>query len=333
MKKIALISVILSIQPCLVIGSEWIIPAGAENSATVYIQGMMDSQKQCAKYCGPKGFRATTGEHVSLANSAELIYRPFIGKELDEVVLTQKSAYSWYNPLNLMHYIERYAFALQLKKYGYIVIDSLPGMPSISAHAMDFFKLNFGQERDIDECSSKIELAEQAGIETKILFGASRGAATIFNAHAQNNYKNIKMIILEGCFDTVEHVVEYRAPAILKKIALPYLFLRFISLVTEYKLDGTNPLKNIEQFPKDVPVVFITSQVDKNVPMECTLKVVEELRKVRNNVHLLILEESGHNHYALGNGEDQIRYLKFMHQLYKQYGLPYISRLTEDFKD
>ena len=76
-------------------------------------------------------------------------------------------------------------------------------MPTVLAHAVDIFKLNFGQEGDIDEHARKVALCDQKYPHMpKILWGVSRGAAVAFNAHAQNNYENVKMLVLEGVLIT-----------------------------------------------------------------------------------------------------------------------------------
>lgn len=67
-------------------GEDWTVPNG-EPVYTVYYQGMMSSQTQLAKYVGRKGFVSTTGEHVTIGDKGiEVILRPWIGKELDEVI-------------------------------------------------------------------------------------------------------------------------------------------------------------------------------------------------------------------------------------------------------
>jgi hypothetical protein len=313
-----------------VAAQDWFNPTG-ENVQTVFFQGMMDSQKQCAKFCGENGMNATTGEHVTCPNSTELIYHPYIGKELDEIILENDVRYAWYNPLSYIGILQRWGFQKQRQRYNYLIEGTQPGKPSVSTHSIDFFKLNFGQERDIEECSRKIAACDQdfPGA-TKILWGTSRGAAAWFDGHAHRNYDNVKMLVCEGCFDTVGHTIEKRTPWLLKKLGVHILFHYFLAAVTEYKTEGISPLTSVEKFPEKVPLVFITSAADTNVAQECTYALLQKLKKRNKNpLHCLILKDTPHNIYSLGKGEDQEKYLHFMHCLYKKYNLPHIPQYAQ----
>ncbi len=315
---------------CSIGAQEWINPTN-QDVRTIFLQGMMDSQKQCAKFCGEKGMTATTGEHVICPTAKDLIYNPYIGKELDEIILHNEGQYSWYNPLNYIGMLQEWAFAKQRKNYKYIISGTQPGKPSVATHAIDFFKLNFGQERDIEECSAKIDACDKEFPNAqKILWGTSRGAAGWFNAHAHKKYDNVKMLVCEGCFDTVGHTIEKRTPWMLKKLGVHILFHYFLSAVTEYKVNGISPITSAEQFPEDVPLVFITSKADTDVAKECTYALMKKLKeRNKNPIHCIKLNDSPHNYYSLGKGEDQNKYLRCMHRLYKKYKLPYIPQYAE----
>lgn len=315
------------------IAQEWVNPTG-NIVQTIFVQGMMDSQKQCAKSCGPKGMIATTGEHVVCPESIELIQNPYIGKELDEIILAHDNRYAWYNPLAYIGMVQQWGFEKQRAKYNYIIKGTRPDKPSVATHSVDFFKLNFGQHRDIEECSSKIALCnEQYPKSKKILWGTSRGGAALFDALAKKKYDDVSMLVCEGCFDTVGHTIEMRTPWLLKKMGLHIAFHYFLAAVTEYKVNGISPINSVETFPEKVPVVFITSQADTNVAKECTLALMQKLKeRNKNPIHCCVLKESIHNRYALGDGEDQQKYRHFIHRLYKKYDLPYIAHYAESTK-
>jgi len=310
--------------PSYVYAQEWVVPH--KDVQTIFMQGMMDSQRQCAKYCGSSGAQVATGERVVCPTSNTLMRNPYIGKELDEVILHNSTNYSWYNPLKLVIKFQEQLSCWQGSPFNYQVMGSIPGMPSVVSHAINVFKLNFGQESDMYQHQAKVNICEQyAPGCNKILWGTSRGAATVFNAHAKYKYENIKMIILEGCFDTVRHTIETRVPYYLKYLGLHIAFDYFLSFVTEYKRNGISPLISVEYFPEDVPVVFITSCADRNVDKACTDVLVQKLKeRGKNPIHYLVLQNSGHNNYAIGNDDDQKRYCIFLHKLYKKYNLPYI---------
>ncbi len=225
---------------------DWVVPD--QDVQTVFFQGMMESQRQCAKYCGERGMVATTGEQVICPTSNELIRNPYIGKELDEIMLKNGSPRVWYNPLRLIDHMQEYGFARKMKKYGMQILGTKMGMPTVVAHAVDVFKLNFGQDGDMDELSQKIALCEHDHQTPKILWGVSRGAAVAFNAHAKHKYKNVKMIVLEGCFDNVAHTITGRTSEWMKWCKLHVLFNYFLAAATQYKVDGASPLESVDNF-------------------------------------------------------------------------------------
>ena len=51
---------------------KWIVPVG-KNVRTIYVQGVLASQLQGAKYCGKGGLRTTTGEHITCALGNDLM--------------------------------------------------------------------------------------------------------------------------------------------------------------------------------------------------------------------------------------------------------------------
>ncbi len=307
----------------------WVIPDKPVQA--IFFQGMMESQRQCSKYCGQQGMVATTGETVICPTANPLIHSPYIGKELDEIMLHNNTSRTWYNPLRITDELQQWGFAYKGKKYNLQILGTAIGMPSVVSHAVDVFKLNFGQNGDIQEHAQKVALCtEQFPDHPKILWGVSRGAATSFNAHALHQYDNVKMIILEGCFDSVEHTIEKRAPTLLKYFRLHTLFHHFLALVTQYKCDGVSPLASVANFPENVPVVFITSHADCNVHPECTHSLMNELKKRgKNPIHYIALKHATHDVYAIGDGEDQKLYCTFLHTLYKRYNLPYIPAYVE----
>ncbi len=310
--------IVLSMQ--IAFGYEWVLPRGTQ-TPTVYFQGVFESQRQCSRYCGVSGLQATTGEQVICKDAQELILNPFVGKELDEVMLKNSPASSW---LNIWPHHAIYGWKGRRSGFGYQ--NTQNNDLSVSSHAIDYFKMNFAQQRDIAEHAKKMQLcAKQYPKEPVILWGVSRGAAATLNACASNTYENVALVVLEGCFDTIDHTIQERGSSSFAKRALWSSLYWLIQLATQYDAKGPSPLRLVESFPPHVPVVFITSAKDTSVSKLCTQKVVDALQKRgKNPVHYLCLEHSGHNRYAIGSGPDQQRYMRFMHTIYKQYDLPYI---------
>ena len=317
---------------------QWRLPYTGKDVQTVFFQGMMCSQWQAAKYTDSQvGLHATTGETVIVDNANPIIRNPYIGKELDEIILKCSKKRAWYNPYRIVDRIQHYAFARQTIKYGTKIANMIPGMPSVKSHAVDFFKLNFGQERDMQEHLKKVLLCRKYFNDRDMaFFGPSRGAAATFNAVAKYKkkypklYENLKLIILEGCFDSVMHTITERTPTLLKKVYVDRIFNYLLSKVTEYKSDGPSPLGLVDDFPEDIPIAFITSKSDTNVSKACTDVLIQALQKRNKNpIHTLVLDNAGHNSYSLGNSSDQQKYLQFIHNLYKQYDLPHIPKYID----
>ena len=89
---------------------------------------------------------------------------------------------------------------------------------------------------------------------------------------------------------------------------------------------GIAPIKLVSEFPKDTPVVFITSKIDEEVPYECTKNLAQALANAgHNEVYIIELEKSRHSWYAMDNAQDIELYLTAMHAIYKHYELPYIE--------
>ena len=96
-----------------------------------------------------------------------------------------------------------------------------------------------------------------------------------------------------------------------------------------YRSDGPSPLQSVEDFPENIPVVFITSKIDKVVPCSNTENIARALaEKKKNDVYLLKLERSSHPNYMFDNLKDRDCYETFIHALYKKYNLKHDPELA-----
>lgn len=297
---------------------------------TVFYQGMNSSQTQLARYVGSKGFIATTNELVRfkqsenvLSQPLDIISQPFVGIEIHDVNLNPfKDFISYFNPLKLvmsaMTYISNWW-------YGIEVTGSSDNVTTVKFHSIEFKQVSIAQKNDISSHKDKVDLLNN---EPEInLHGVSRGAATTFNALAAHKYKNVKLVTLEGCPSSIPDVLERRygffAPAV----------KFFLGVFTAYRDDDKTPLDNVDNIPADIPIAFITSKTDKEVPFENTKKLAEALaNRGQNPVYMLVLDQSSHNGYISDNLEDRTKYQNFMHALYKKYGLSHIEEFAEEGK-
>lgn len=186
--------------------------------------------------------------------------------------------------------------------------------------------MSVAQDTDIASHQAKYKAweSQKARNEKVILYGVSRGAATTFNAMARHHYKDVKLVVLEGCFYSLNDVLKrryFKPLASLVEYALSFL---------SYKQNGPSPVKSVEDFPPDVPVVFISSKIDKEVPYDSVLKLAQELAdKGKNPVYLLTLENSSHPNYMFDDSKDRFKYEAFINAVYQEYDLPHDEALAQ----
>jgi len=302
---------------------------------TIYYQGMGSSQTQIGKYIGSKTIIASTGEKLSCVGKNNLkpidvLINPFIGKEIQDVNLSP----AFYNPI---HLVSCAISKISNKKNGIRVgpVDSKHSIDkgSIKYHAIHLSKMSISQKTDIESHKTKYDCwlnsPDKNKNEKLILYGVSRGSATTFNAFVTYKYPEVALVVLEGCFFSVDDVINNRFNPLSRKI-----IKSAISSFTKHELNGISPGSKISEFPENVPVVFITSEIDKEVPCSTTIKLAKALaNKGKNDVYLLKLKKSSHPNYMFDHLYDRNQYEFFMHALYKKYGMPYNPRLAKNGKN
>ena len=86
---------------------------------------------------------------------------------------------------------------------------------NLKAYITNPFKINLAQKDDIDHHVNIVKRCISDNLDKKIIFyGCSRGAALALSVLAEldnDTRRKIKMVILEGVFDTVEKVINYRS--------------------------------------------------------------------------------------------------------------------------
>lgn len=313
----------------------WTLPENVD-VPTVYFPGMgCCFFTQIARYTGPEGFITPQGERVYCTQGIHTIKNPcLIDAESDEIEHC-KPVESWIslcNPLVAFNFIwKNYYFTMTSRdrlKYG-VKVENVSHAESVCGHYSPFSATNFAQHRDIQNHKRKYDAcAENHPKAPKILYGVSRGAATTFRACAlhADTYEDVRLVILEGCFDNVPHNLRARFPTLCSIPGLYSLFHDLLTKVTCYKKDGGSPLDDVERFPKHLPVAFITSEIDRVVPAECTKNLVQALVNAgHQEVYLLTLKASSHSKYMMDDPQDAADYQHFIHALYKRYNLPYIE--------
>jgi hypothetical protein len=265
---------------------------------TVFAQGNTSPRAQCAKYT--KSGINIFGKQVTMKEANDIIYNPFVYPELNDV------GYYWsWNPLHIISKL----FSL-LKIYYFQSTNE-------TVHHIHFTELNVAGREDVTQLQHAIRNSKKQHPDKNIvLFGTSRGAANALVSISTypGDKKDVALVILEAPFDTVPSVLKYQW-SFLSPVVI-YLLKTF----AKYDPNYITPLEAIDSFPLDIPIVFVTSEVDKIVPSYLTQNLIDKIKeRCHPNVHHLSLENSGHSSMSLGNSDDQKRYVKFMHDIYDQY--------------
>lgn len=192
--------------------------------------------------------------------------------------------------------------------------------------------INFGQENDIATLVSCFNIHQKKfSCGPIILYGVSRGAACAFNACSTGalDVSRLKGIVLEGCFDHIEHVIARG------KVNMPFnlslILKRFFKTIYQgYNPNGPHPICVADGFPRDIPTLFITSKKDRVVPMACTLNLFNTLKqRGYTNTYLLVLQHSPHAEYIF-HPEDRAVYERVIHAFYKICGLPIFDAILAE---
>lgn len=323
----------------------WVHPA-AGDTQTIFYQGMLSSQTQAAKYTGKQGFIATTGERVVNEKGITTIGSIHITPEIDEIVLGSKHPYRWsditFNPIEMFQTLcTRLCYSAterSQRSYGTKIVDTgnQNSDVTIAWYSLNVGKINIAQDGDLANYTRRFEACiESHPDDTLIAYGVSRGAATTFQALARfaqegKDISKIKLCILEGCFDDVPSVMRKRHPYLLRSDWALHMLAAAASTCISFNIAGPSPLAAVDQFPQSVPVAFITSRADLEVPAECTKRLIGKLYESgHRNIYLLELEKSSHSGYMFDDADDARKYQSFVHALYERYNLPYNAEYAQ----
>lgn len=334
---------------CQLNTNQWIDTIPGTLTGFVYAPGMLGSEILMGRYC-PK-FVASTGELITCSKGIEVIRMPARSCNFTEITLkkTKKAARKarrhnrsvqkksakrvFINllmiPVHMTSYLLSYlynvAFGLNIERSK-----EYKSEESLSRYCADPTKLCLAQEKDLAIFKQAyddfvVTLGEENHKKSIVLYGKSRGAATVFNFTALEHPKEVNAIVCEGLFDSIEHV----------KVAAPSRLVRWISSIlhkiSHFDHKGVVPIKLVEQIPKDMPVLLITSHNDAIVPYACTMNVYNQLRMTgHNKVHILVLKKASHTSYSHGDKQETKLYENIVHAYYKKYGLPHIAEYAHE---
>ncbi|KTD75491.1 prolyl oligopeptidase family serine peptidase [Legionella waltersii] len=312
---------------------------------TIFYQGANCTQSQVVHYTGGKRIHATTGEWmwgvgINGLKPLNVIYNVHLGPEIADVNLHPFSTY--YDYINPMKWLYT---SISWSKNYFTGVNTIPSMNrnsgSVYYHSPNPSQISYGQESDIESHHRKyLSWKNQMKNDGLVLYGVSRGTAATFCAFAKYKYPEVKLVILEGAIDSMENVIKnmanhYLGKGVMSDIAVSSM-RRSANFLTRYGLFGykdesDSPLSMLDNFPENVPVIFITSELDRTVDSKSTENIAKNLhQRGKNDVYLLKLKNSRHPFYPYDNKQDHDQYETFIHAIYKEYGLDHDSKLAEN---
>lgn len=291
----------------------------------VYAPGLFGSPIVIGRYCSR--YEAHTGEIVYGTRGADIFGE---GGRISAVIFPEiivRKPDTWFRS----KITPRVARSLFMKKFGIFVRDNPASADTIFNYIFDPLRANIGQAADVAALKAVFDRHVACyGDSQIVLFGDSRGAASVFNFVAQ--YKPpVACCICEGIFDAMPHIFTHCWLWSWKGNFIEDLLhktLKFCS--NEYTDDGPFPIDFVEAFPRELPLLLVTSVVDRIVPIECTIRLYNALRsRGYSKVHLLILPQSRHDSYMVGPDRDM--YEGAVHAFYREYGIITYNSVKADF--
>ena len=187
-----------------------------------------------------------------------------------------------------------------------------------------------GQRADITAIYKT--MAKLPANQSVVLYGCSRGSATIINYLAKYNPKNVSALVLDACPASMHDTI---APKLVKLGIHPTNSLSiFTTLFPAYPANSITPIQAIKNIKdKNLPILLIHSKDDASVPFEHSLMLYKEFKDQGfANVHLVSIFKGKHS-FLLQNEAVKPLYLKAVHTFYKKYDLPYDKAWATETSD
>jgi alpha-beta hydrolase superfamily lysophospholipase len=288
----------------------WSIPEGPP-VLTVYFQGMLNTQITASRYTDT--YEASNGEVIRCRGALPLLYRPFAGKELDEVRLSPRGWQAWLLRVPWLPWAHTAS-----KQYEFV---QHAASESLRAHAVRLQCSNMGQVDDMIEHAQKMALVPPD--HDVILFGFSRGAAATFCALAHYRYARVRLVIFESpLYSFTDNVARFG------RLSSARLQIGQRLFAPAYERDGLCPAQLLDRFPR-VPIAIVGSKLDTYVHIDGQRHLARQLAARGHEVYMLVLQAAGHCCALSPSAEDRRQYVALLHALYRRLGLPHIEPLAE----
>jgi hypothetical protein len=295
----------------------------------VYAPGVTGSEFIMGRYC-PQ-YTASTGEKISWKSGGHVIGQPHSAVNFPDANLKKPDGFTLNPFTSFTNSVRRGIFPLAKRyfdeKYQVTVEDNPASKLSVFNYFPRLSAANIGQQKDINALRKVYTQHCKFFPESDIvLYGDSRGAATIFNFLALYNAERVKAAVLEAVFDTVPHAIKHFLYEDKSKVTEACLHQLLSWTLWSYRKNGANPRKSAEIIGDTIPLLFVTSLKDGLVAAQCTINLYRRLvERGHKKVHLLVLKKSYHATYMIDDPADKQAYESVVHAFYKHYGLPHNS--------
>jgi hypothetical protein len=274
---------------------------------TIYVQGHMAPRYHGAKYAGPTGMDIRVDgrdRRITVPKSKEMIPNMYIYNELNDV--------SYDCSCNPCHWWCSCAHWMNDWELG------IEGNTRWPHNLMT--KMNFGGSDDVAQCVLAVRTCIKETDKKIVLFGSSRGAATVLVALTlltSEELERIGLVVAEAPFSSITSFIERM------KLPIPTTWvLSILESFTQFERKQLSPLDAVqsESFPLSKPILFVTSLRDGVISPEETLLLIETLQKRgASNLHHLELKHSHHAAMSIQGKTDMELYYSTLHQLYEKY--------------
>ena len=286
---------------------------------TIFFQGHGASRHQAAKYAGPDGIfiqsrGGVTIDRVRLPNSLPLLRNLYTYDELDEI----DYAPTW-DPLYWL-----------MQLVHYLVLTRWYGVEGVTHAPYNYWTRDaIGGREDVEQLVAAVQACTRVHPgETIVLFGCSRGAATVLSALPRLNalglcdaeHGPVRLALVEAPFVNVTTAIIERWPRVSKFRLVPLLEWTLEKL-TRYRRDQLSPMQAVRdgRFPRALPIGFIASKADTVVPLGQTSWLATEICKRRGandkkSIEFLTLERASHNDMPLS--AERETYKQFCDKMY-----------------
>ncbi len=297
----------------------------------IYAPGFQGSELMMGRYC--PAFTAATGEKVIWRSGGHVIDHPHSAVVFPEIDM-RKPGYFTFNPITayingIRSDLAPLAQRFMQDTFDFTVEDNPNSLLSVINYSFNFSKANLGQALDIKALQDTYNQHRTFYPEHDIvLYGDSRGAATIFSFIAHHKPANVKAAVLDGVFDELQHAIKHFLYTDKTANEEKRLYDTAKFTLGSYKEDGICPRMSAEIISDDVPLLIVISLKDGLIWPQCTFYLYNRLReRGHKKVHLLVLKHAFHPGYMV-NTDDKKIYESAVHAFYKKYGVPYNSALA-----